>query len=255
MNHVLALSGGKDSTALALRMKELHPEMDMTYVCTPTGDELPDMVAHMEKVACLLGKPIVNVCGLTLHDLVRKKMMLPNYRARFCTSIIKIAPFLKWLTDRTPATVYVGIRADESHRGRGIYEGVEGVTLRHPFVEWGWGKGDVIRYLQSAGVTIPIRSDCARCYYQTLSEWWRLWEDHNEIYMDAVEDERWVSQERGKPCTYRSEHRDAWPAGLGLLGDEFAAGRVPKNNHGIPANQIEMNMNDERDTMCSFCAR
>lgn len=36
--HVVALSGGKDSTALALRLAETEPR-DYTYVCTPTGDE------------------------------------------------------------------------------------------------------------------------------------------------------------------------------------------------------------------------
>lgn len=40
--HVVALSGGKDSTALALRLKEIEPR-EYQYVCTPTGDELPDL--------------------------------------------------------------------------------------------------------------------------------------------------------------------------------------------------------------------
>lgn len=255
LHHVLALSGGKDSTALALRMKELHPELDMTYVCTPTGDELPDMVEHMKKVECLLGKPIVNVCGLTMHELVQKKAMLPNWRARFCTQMLKIWPFMKWLQDHTPAVVYVGIRADEDHRGKGIYEGVEGVTLRHPFVEWGWTKADVVAYLQSLGITIPRRGDCARCFFQTMSEWWRLWADHPDIFRDACMDEFVVTGMRGKPCTYRNAKKDQWPTALWALGAAFERGKVPKNKHGIPANQVEMDMDDERDVMCSFCAR
>src|SRR5690606_14856230 len=44
--HVVALSGGKDSTALALRMREVWPELPVVYVCTPTGNELPDMIEH-----------------------------------------------------------------------------------------------------------------------------------------------------------------------------------------------------------------
>lgn len=34
--HVVALSGGKDSTAMALRLAEVEPR-EYTYVCTPTG--------------------------------------------------------------------------------------------------------------------------------------------------------------------------------------------------------------------------
>jgi tRNA(Ile)-lysidine synthase TilS/MesJ len=39
MKHIVGLSGGKDSTALALRLRQLHPEIEFTYICTPTGNE------------------------------------------------------------------------------------------------------------------------------------------------------------------------------------------------------------------------
>ena len=39
MKHIIALSGGKDSTALALRLAEVEPR-EYEYVFTPTGDEL-----------------------------------------------------------------------------------------------------------------------------------------------------------------------------------------------------------------------
>ena len=44
MEHIVALSGGKDSTALALHLRTIEPDTDFTYACTPTGDELPDMI-------------------------------------------------------------------------------------------------------------------------------------------------------------------------------------------------------------------
>jgi tRNA(Ile)-lysidine synthase TilS/MesJ len=42
MNHIVALSGGKDSVAMALRLVEVEPR-DYLYVCTPTGNELHPM--------------------------------------------------------------------------------------------------------------------------------------------------------------------------------------------------------------------
>lgn len=39
--HVVGLSGGKDSTAMALRLRELNPDTPYTYIITPTGDECP----------------------------------------------------------------------------------------------------------------------------------------------------------------------------------------------------------------------
>ena len=45
MNHIVALSGGKDSTAMTLRLAKVEPR-DYRYVITPTGDELPEMYDH-----------------------------------------------------------------------------------------------------------------------------------------------------------------------------------------------------------------
>ncbi len=56
MKHIVALSGGKDSTAMALRLAEIEPR-DYAYVITPTGNELPEMIAHWRKLMDLLGKP------------------------------------------------------------------------------------------------------------------------------------------------------------------------------------------------------
>jgi len=253
-NHIVALSGGKDSTCLALWLRENRPSVDCTYVCTPTGNELPEMQDHWRKLECMLGKRLVSVTDMTLRDLIMKYTMLPNARARFCTRVIKIQRFQKWLMDHRPATVYIGLRADEESREGGVY-GMDDVTVEYPLRDVGMDKRAVIEYLRERNVAIPRRTDCAVCFYQTLCEWWRLWRDHRPLFNEGVEWERVVSERRGKSCTLRSASRDTWPAGLAELGTEFEKGRVPKSRHGIPANQTEMDMDDERDAMCSFCAR
>jgi hypothetical protein len=48
--HVIGLSGGKDSTALALRLVELHPEIDFEFIGNWTGNELPEMIAQASRV-------------------------------------------------------------------------------------------------------------------------------------------------------------------------------------------------------------
>jgi len=256
MKHILALSGGKDSTALALAMRDREPETPMIYLCTPTGDELPEMQEHWKRLECLLGQEIVNVSdGLTMRDLVRSQGMLPNYRARWCTRIIKIQRFEHWLHQHLPATVYVGLRADEEDRIGGRFDCIDGCDVRFPLREWGWSVSDVHQYLDERGVRIPKRTDCARCFYQTLTEWWRLWRDYPAIFADAEEDERIVSEQRGKAHTYRSEHRDSWPGALSELRKEFERGRVPRNRHGVPASQLEFDLHDERQAMCAWCAR
>jgi 3'-phosphoadenosine 5'-phosphosulfate sulfotransferase (PAPS reductase)/FAD synthetase len=91
MMHVVALSGGKDSTAMALRLAEVEPR-DYTYVCTPRGNELPEMFEHWNRLGELLGKRLHPVLGGTLVGLVERWNALPNWRQRWCTRMLKIEP-------------------------------------------------------------------------------------------------------------------------------------------------------------------
>lgn len=95
--HIVALSGGKDSTAMAIWLTENEPR-DYTFVCTPTGDEPDAMFAHWRKLAGLLGKPILPITYRTgLVGLIREQHALPNWRQRWCTRILKIEPYAAFL--------------------------------------------------------------------------------------------------------------------------------------------------------------
>jgi 3'-phosphoadenosine 5'-phosphosulfate sulfotransferase (PAPS reductase)/FAD synthetase len=224
VKHVVAISGGKDSTALALRLRELNPDVDYTYVCTPTGDELPEMFAHWKMLGDLLGKRLWPICHPKgLKGIIRQQKMLPNFRARFCTRILKIEPYREWLAENTPCVSYVGLRADEEGRAGGAYSDIEGVEMRFPLREWGWKEADVWKYLDERGITIPYRTDCARCYHQRIGEWWSLWKTYPDLFEDAVRDETNMG------ATYRTPGRDTWPTALIDLRKEFEGGRLPKS--------------------------
>lgn len=216
MFHVVPLSGGKDSTALALRLKELEPR-EYVYLCTPTGNELPEMLAHWAKLEQLLGAPMTFVqSGHTLESLIDKFDALPNGRARWCTRILKIEPCIAWMKAHQPCTSYVGLRADEEER-EGMYG--DQATYRFPLREWGWGVDDVWNYLAKKGVCIPRRTDCAWCYDQRIVEWKRLEQEHPALYARAIE----LEQRTGH--TFRSPTRDTWPARLDLMQIEFKRDR------------------------------
>ena len=248
VRHIVALSGGKDSTAVACRLRELHPDIDFEWVCTPTGDELPGMLDHWLGLGRYLGKPILPVTGGTsLSGLIRKWDALPNHRQRWCTRVLKLDPYYRWLAEQAPAISYVGLRADEESRAGMEFPDGEGIEVRFPMQDWGWGLDDVWAYLGSipghTGETmaddIPSRTDCARCYHQTLFEWWSLWSEHPELFKSAAQEENTVSLIRGRDYTFRSPQRDTWPARLDDLAREFASGRVPKQR--------------KRASMCRVC--
>jgi 3'-phosphoadenosine 5'-phosphosulfate sulfotransferase (PAPS reductase)/FAD synthetase len=216
VRHIVGVSGGKDSVALALRLREVEPETDWEYLITPTGDELPPMLEHWSNLERLLGKSFIRVSAQTLNGLIQIHSALPNFRQRWCTRQLKIEPTIAWCVRNAPVINHVGLRADEEER-EGIYG--ELVQSRFPFREWGWGITEVRSYLAERGITIPKRTDCARCYHQRLSEWRDLWRDYPEIYADAV------AQEARMGHTFRSPGRDTWPSSLAELAAEFERGR------------------------------
>ena len=209
---------------MALMLLEREPR-EYTYVCTPTGDEMPEFFEHMNRMGDLLGKKVIPVMGGTLKGLVKKWNALPNWRQRWCTRVLKIEPYAAWLMQQPkPITSYVGLRADEPERDGGDYAKVPNVTMRFPLREWGMGLSDVMSYLEQRDVQVPERTDCARCFFQTLGEWWKLWKDHPEIYADAE------AQELAVGHTWRSPGRDTWPAALVDLRAEFERGRIPQGD-------------------------
>ena len=144
---------------------------------------------------------------------------------RFCTRALKIEPYADWLSaqaakyDRVYS--YVGLRADEEAREGGDYSKVPGVVAVFPMRDWGWGLADVYGYLEQRGVSIPERTDCARCFFQRLHEWHALWLNHRDIFDEAAQ------QEIDMGATWRSPGRDTQPTALRDLGAKFETGYVP----------------------------
>lgn len=242
MSDIVALSGGKDSTALALWLQENEPR-DYIYVCTPTGDELPPMIEWWKELGRILGKPILPVTsGRSLGGLIQIERCLPNWRMRFCTPALKIEPFQRFIMQHLPCTIYVGMRADEVRDG-GDYSALGSLLVRQrfPFVENGYDLPDVLSYLRCRGVLnkIPERTDCGSCFFQTLWEWYQLWLHYPARF------ELYCQWEDATGHTLRSESRDSWPASLRKLGTMFALGCIPKERKTMK----------DRARMCSTCAR
>lgn len=241
--HVVGISGGKDSVCLALALKEREPR-PYSYVFTPTGDELPEMVAHMKRVEEMLGAPIIELTNGTLANVIEDNKALPSFRMRFCTRTLKLKPAGQFFESIAPVIAYVGLRSDEDAR-EGTRPGGDSASIQtdvqqdFPFQRWGWGLTEVWAFLGERGVTIPERTDCARCPYQKLGEWWKLWRDHPEIYADAE------AQEAHYGHTFRSPGRDTWPASLAELRQRFEAGDKP---------EISLRMMESRKGMCRACS-
>lgn len=200
--HVLSLSGGKDSTALAIYLRDRVPQME--YVFCDTHKELTETYEYLDRLEVFLGKPIVRLSDERGFDhwLEVYGGYLPSSRMRWCTKMLKIKPFERYVGD-DHVLMYVGIRADED---RSAYISTKpNIKAVMPFKDDGITLEGVHRILESSGVGVPAyydwrtRSGCYFCFFQRKKEWAELSRRHPQLYQDAMAYEKFglLSRIRG----------------------------------------------------------
>jgi len=191
VRHVLGISGGKDSAALAIYLRDHYPEIHdkIEYFFTDTGAELKEVYDFLDTLESYLGKPIIRLgsektfdAWLTLHN-----EYLPSPQQRWCTRVMKIKPFEKFVGE-DPVISYVGIRADENREG--YISQKETIKAVFPFVEDGIVRDQVFQMLEDT-VGIPeyykwrSRSGCYFCFFQRQDEWLGLKRNHPDLFEKA----------------------------------------------------------------------
>ena len=208
VRHVLGISGGKDSAALAIYVKEKYPKIHdkVEYFFSDTGAELTEVYEFLDKLEAYLGKEIVRLSSgkdfdhwLSVHN-----EFLPSPQQRWCTRVMKIQPFEQFVGD-DPVISYVGIRADENREG--YISQKETIRAVFPFIEDGLVRDDIFQLLEDT-VGIPeyyqwrSRSGCYFCFFQRQDEWLGLKRNHPELF------------EKAKSFENRKRERFDWAKGM-----------------------------------------
>ena len=99
VKHVLGLSGGKDSSALAIYMRDNFPDLDIDYFFTDTGAELEEVYEYLLMLEGYLGKTILRLDPDRdfEHYMKQHNNFLPSAQARWCTVKLKLHPFENWV--------------------------------------------------------------------------------------------------------------------------------------------------------------
>lgn len=257
VRHILSLSGGKDSSALAVYMRKREPHLDMEYVFCDTRKELKETYEYLAKLEAFLGKPIVRLNddrGFD-HWLQIYNGYLPSSRMRWCTRQLKLKPFEKYVGD-DPVVSYVGIRADEDREG--YISTKSNIKARFPFREDGIDHAGVMRLLEEAGLGLPeyykwrTRSGCYFCFFQRKSEWAGLLEHHPDLFEEAKRYEK-IDPETGERYTWsQGESLDelARPERLVQIRKKEAPVRA------LSRSTLEAVFSEDRDedAACAICA-
>lgn len=212
--HVVSFSGGKDSTAMLLRMIEEDMPVDIILYCD-TGLEFPEMEDHIKKVEQYIGRKITTIKsdkdfmywateyprpiksnkipGLKPGDVVSGKGY-PTLQARWCTQKLKtyvIRDYLKELRKTYDVVEYVGIASDESHRER---------DLNYPLIDWGMSEADALKYCYDRGFDwgglydIWDRVSCWCCPLQSLTDLRKLKRYRPELWSRLKEMDKIIGE-------------------------------------------------------------
>lgn len=209
--HILGLSGGKDSAALAIYLKDQGRDDQIEYFFCDTGVELREVYDYLDRLEDYLGRPVERLSsGRDFdHHLKRFNGFLPAPHARWCTRVMKLEPLEAFVGD-DPCISYIGIRADEQRQGYISHK--PNIKAAYPFIEDEIVRDDVFRILEET-VGVPeyykwrSRSGCYFCFFQRKDEWIGLAENHPDLF------ERAKQYEKTDPNTGRSF---TWVQGMTL---------------------------------------
>lgn len=262
MKHIMSLSGGKDSSALAVllsreNIREKYNIENLEYVFCDTGLELPEVYSYLAKMELLLDIKIIYLkSSLSLDELIELRGgYLPTANARYCTTQLKVFPYLKHLRTygSDEITSYIGIRNDEQHR-TGSLATDKNVTTVYPFIDLGLNREDIITILKDSELGLPeyykwrSRSGCYLCFFQRKVEWIGLLERHPDLYWKAS-----AYEHRGFTwCGNKESLKDlARPERIAEVKRRAALAR--KSNNAIDLwREIEED-DDLEDNACNIC--
>lgn len=156
VRHVLGISGGKDSAALAIYVKTKYPSIDLEFYTCDTGKELDETYQLIKNLEVYLGIKIELLQGAQNssedpfdHFLKMYGGYLPSSNARWCTKKLKLEPFEKYVGD-SPVVSYVGIRGDEDREG--YISTKKNIQSIFPFRKNIWSQDVVMKLLSNQNI-------------------------------------------------------------------------------------------------------
>lgn len=226
MKHIVSYSGGKDSTAMLLRMiEEGMPIDEIVFIdikaTKDLGAEFPYMYEYLEKVEAYVkehrGIGITRVGhhnGMTFEDYFYKVVSRgknegkmygwPYTLGAWCNSRLKIAPIDKYFNSQGEHIRYVGIALDEPKRLKGLADNV-----RTPLVDWKMTEADCLQYLKDRGFHNKLYDEFARlgcwfCPKQNLNSLRTLRKNYPELWAMLLE---W---DKDTDRSFRSDGKKVW---------------------------------------------
>ena len=190
--YVLSFGAGLNSTGLLVYLVDNDYPLD-EVVFADTGGEVPETYSHLKNVDKYLSKhgiPLTVVrskSGKTLYDKCMSRRVIPSQLWRWSIRDFKITPIYSYYRSlKAHVNQYLGIAYEERDRKR--ESGVEYVTNTFPLIDERFSRQDCVDIIlaNDYDFSMPVRSGCFFCPFNSLSRWKELYEKHRDFYMRAM---------------------------------------------------------------------
>lgn len=184
MKHIVSYSGGKDSSAMLIRMvEEKMPIDDIVFInvmATPElGAEFPEMYEYLKKMEDYIHRKITIVPSAISFEEGFYQRYQKGKRAgtiygypltvgAWCNDRLKLRAINRHYKTYGEHVRYLGLAADETKRIARLAP-----NCRAPLVDWGMTEKDCIAFLEKRGMMNPLyqkfrRLGCFFCPKQSL---------------------------------------------------------------------------------------
>ena len=231
---IVNFSGGKDSTAMLLRMIELGEKIDY-IIFADTNFEFPLLYEYINKISTLIGRKIEIVKPSSSFDSWRfgtltkgknkgdirgfPQVLTPCYWMRE-SKVNAIENFGKKFKNKVNC---LGIAFDETERVQ------KDKSLRYPLIEWGWTEEKCLDYLQEKGLINDLykhfsRIGCWMCPKQSSYSRYMLWKHYPKLWglFKIMESEN-----------LKDTNRTIWLKHSSHYEFQYKSGHIPKDNGKI----------------------
>lgn len=189
MNHIVSFSGGKDSTAMLLRMIELNYPIDR-IVFADTKYEFPGMIEYIKKIEDYINMPIeILRTEQNFEDWFYGKWTRGKKEGQI-RGFPKVLEPCYWSRESKFKELnkigkgnynYIGIAVDEPKRIR------EKDGYIYPLVDWGWTEEKCLEYLKEKDLLNPLyekfsRLGCWWCPKQSIKSLRVLYNDYPKLW-------------------------------------------------------------------------
>lgn len=198
MKRIVSFSGGKDSTAMLLKMIECNIPIDEIIFCD-TGKEFPQMYEHIKKVENYIKRPITIIKAEKSFEYYmfeyekqkgknkgQKGYGWSSGRCRWCTTLLKNNVINKYLSKykQEGYIEYIGIAYDEQNRIKDKF---------YPLIDWKMTEKDCLEYCYSKGFDWGglyehlDRVSCWCCPLKRIREYKVLYKYYPELWQKLKE--------------------------------------------------------------------